>query len=185
MPTYEAICDYNRTYDFTLEQMDIALKYMVDKFEHVSLAMGEKTNVKSVEAKSAHQKHKGGQLTCSYCSGDHKAVDCTKYKTDNARKDRIIAQRLCFNCLGVGHSSKSRKSTRTCRICHLHHHTSLCNQQSKNNNSSISKSSDSSSSQSRSSRRLCTNSIAPLSTTTTTTTTSETHNYTREIEHYT
>ena len=60
MPTYEAICDYHRSYDFTLEQMDVALQYMIDKLEHASLAMGEKTNVKSVEAKSSHQKHKGG-----------------------------------------------------------------------------------------------------------------------------
>ena len=113
MPTYEAICDYNKSYDFSLEQMNIALQYVADKFEHASLAMGKKTNVKSVEAKSSHQKQKSGQLTCSYCSSDHKAVDCTKYKTINARKDCIIAQGLCFNCLGVGHSSKYRKSVIT------------------------------------------------------------------------
>ena len=116
MLTYEAICDYNRSYDFSLKQMDVALQCVLDKFEHASLALGEKTNVKSVEAKSSNQKHKGGQLSCSYCAGDHRAVDCTKYKTINARKDHIIAQGLCFNCLGVGHSSKSCKSTRTCRI---------------------------------------------------------------------
>ena len=125
MPTYEAICDYHRSYDFNLEQMDVALQYMIDKLEHASLAMGEKTNVKTIEAKSSHQQHKGGQLTCSYCSSDHKAVDCTKYKTINARKGRVIAQHLCFNCLGVGLSSKSCRSNGTCRICHLHHYTSL------------------------------------------------------------
>ena len=145
MPTYEAICDYHRSYDFSLEQMDVTLQYMIDKLEHASLAMGKKTNVKFVEAKSSHQKHKGGQLTCSYCSSNHEAVDCTKYKTINARKDRVIAQHLCFNCLGVGYSSKSCKRTRTCRICHLHHHTSLCNQQSNNSSSTSNKSSDSSS----------------------------------------
>ena len=112
--------------------------------------MGEKSKMKSVEAKSSHQMHKSGQFTCSYCTGDHRTVDGTKYKTINARKDHIIAQRLCFNCLGVGHSSKTCKSTRTCSICHLHHHTSLCNQQSNNNNnnnSSNSNRSDSSSMQ--------------------------------------
>ena len=41
----------------------------------------------------------------------------------------------------MGHSSKTCKSTRTCCICHFHHHTSLCNQQSN----SISKNNDSSS----------------------------------------
>ena len=119
LPTYEAICDYHRHYDFSLEQMDVALQYTINKLEQASLALVDKTNVISVEAKSSCQKHKGGQYSCSYCSGDHKAVDCAKYKTVNARKDRIVAQHLCFNCLRVYHSSKSCKSNRTCCICQL------------------------------------------------------------------
>ena len=47
-----------------------------------------------------------------------------------ARKDRVIALRLCFNCLTPGHSSRQCHSKKTCHICHLHHHTSLCNQSS-------------------------------------------------------
>ena len=153
MQTYEAICDYRRNYNFSLMQMDVATQYIVDKFKHATLAMGEKTNVKSVEVKSSQQKQKGGQLTFAYCAGNHKAIDCTKYKTINARKDRIIAQHLCFNCLGGGHSSKTCKSTRTCRICHFHHYTSLCNQQSDGNSKSndLSSNGKSQSSQSHSS----------------------------------
>ena len=37
---------------------------------------------------------------------------------------------MCFNCLTTGHSSKQCRSKKTCHICHLHHHTSLCNQSS-------------------------------------------------------
>ena len=90
LPTYEAICDYHKRYDFSLEQMDDALQYMIFKLEPASLTLVSQTNVKSVEAKSLHPKQKGGQFSCSYCSGDHRAVDCTKYKTINARKDRIV-----------------------------------------------------------------------------------------------
>ena len=57
-------------------------------------------------------------------------MDCNKYKSIQARKDRVIAQRLRFNCLTPGHSSKQCRSKRTCHICHLQHHTSLCNQSS-------------------------------------------------------
>ena len=143
LPTYEAICDYHRCYDFSLEQMNDAFQYMIDKLEQASLVLVSQTNVKSVEAKSSNQKQKGGQYSCSYCSGDHRAVDCTKYKTINARKDRNAEQHLCFNCLRVDHSSKSCKSNRTCHICHQHHHTSLCHQQSNNNtNGSSSKGND-------------------------------------------
>ena len=140
MPTYEAICDYHRSYDFSLEKNGCCLAIYDQQTQQASLALVNKTNVKSVETKSSHQKHKGGQHSHSYCLGNHKPVDCTKYKTINARKDQIVAQCLCFNCLGVGHSSKSCKSNRTCHICHQHHHTSLCHQQSNNSNSSSSSS---------------------------------------------
>ena len=54
--------------------------------------------------------------------------------------------RLFYNCLRVGHSSKMCKSQRTCFICSLLHHSSLCNRnstsqnQSNTNNSSASRS---------------------------------------------
>ena len=70
------------------------LQYIVDKTEHAHLVMGKRTNIKSVRAKSQQQNQKGGQPACAYSSGDHKAIDCTKYKTINVRKDRIVAQRL-------------------------------------------------------------------------------------------
>ena len=34
--------------------------------------------------------------------------------------------RLCYNCLTPGHSSKMCHSTKTCRTCGSHHHSSLC-----------------------------------------------------------
>ena len=74
-PTYEAICVYHKRYDFSLEQVDDTLQYMIGKLKQASLALVGKTNVKSVEAKSSNQKQKGGQYSCSYCSGYHKAVD--------------------------------------------------------------------------------------------------------------
>ena len=66
--------------------MDVALQYIVDKFVHATLAMGEKTNIKSEEAKSSQQKQKDGQLTCAHCAGNHKAIDCTKTKRSMLEK---------------------------------------------------------------------------------------------------
>ena len=54
----------------------------------------------------------------------------------NARKDRVMSLKLCFNCLTPGHSSKTCRSTRTCRTCGLHHHSSLCIKAHSNSNSS-------------------------------------------------
>ena len=72
---------------------------------------------------------------CSYCSGDHYSHECTKYKTVNTRKDRVMSLKLCFNCLTPGNSSKTCCSTRTCRTCGLHH-SSLCIKAHSNSNSS-------------------------------------------------
>ena len=73
---------------------------------------------------------------CSYCSGSHFSHECTKYKTVNARKDRVMSLKLFFNCLKPAHSSKTCCSTRTCRTCGLHHHSSLCIKAHSNLNSS-------------------------------------------------
>ena len=107
--------------------MDSTLQYIIGKLEHAHLIMGDKTNVKVVGTHSHQNSNQGGTIKCPFCSGDHKAVDCNKYKSIQARKDCVISQRLCFNCLIAGHSSKNCRSKRMCRICHLHHHTSLCN----------------------------------------------------------
>ena len=71
-----------------------------------------------------------------YCSGGHFSHECTKYKTVNARKDRVMSLKLCFNCLKPGHSSKTCCSSRTCHTCGLHHHSSLCIKAYSNSNSS-------------------------------------------------
>ena len=47
-----------------------------------------------------------------------------------------MSLKLCFNCLTPGHSSKTCRSTRTCRTCGLHHHSSLCIKAHSNTNSS-------------------------------------------------
>ena len=104
--------------------------------------MGEKANVKQAGVSSQQpnqQTKQSNQKTnqqCSYCSGGHFSHECTKYKTVNARKDRVMSLKLCFDCLKPGHSSKTCRSTRACHTCGLHHHSSLCIKAHSNSNSS-------------------------------------------------
>ena len=125
--TYSKISDHIKNHNFSLQEMDSTLQYIIGKLKHSYLIMGGKTNVKVVRTNSHQNSNQGGTLKCPFCSGNHKAVGYNKHKSIQARKDRVIAQRLCFNCLIPGHSSKNCRSKRTCRICHFHHHTSLCN----------------------------------------------------------
>ena len=140
--TFDKICDLYVTHDFTLKQMETGIQHIIDKLEQAALVMGEKANVKLVgisSQQSNQQTKQSNQKTnqqCSYCSGSHFSHECTKYKTVNARKDRVMSLKLCFNCLKSGHSSKTCRSTRTCRTCGLHHHSSLCIKANSNSNSS-------------------------------------------------
>ena len=129
--TFDKICDIYVTHDFTLKQMETGIQHIIDKLEQATLALGEKANVKQVGVSSQQTNQQTKQSNqkmnrrCSYCSGDHYSHECTKYKTVNARKDRVMSLKLCFNCLTPGHSSKTCRSTRTCRMCRLHHHLKL------------------------------------------------------------
>ena len=140
--TFNKICDFYVMHDFTLKQMETGIQHIIDKLEQAALALGEKDNIKQVGVSSQQpnqQTKQSNQKTnqqCSYCSGGHFSHECTKYKTVNARKDRVMSLKLCFNCLKPGHSSKTCRSTRTCHTCGLHHHSSLCIKAHSNSNSS-------------------------------------------------
>ena len=130
--TFDRICDIYVTHDFTLDQMETGIQHIVDELEEAVLALAEGATIKQVGVNSPSQnqsskrsKPKANQQ-CSYCSGEHLAHECAKYKTVNSRKDRVMQLRLCYNCLSPGHSSKTCRSTKTCRTCDSHHHSSLC-----------------------------------------------------------
>ena len=139
--TFDKICDLYVTHDFTLKQMKTGIQHIIDKLKQATLALGEKANVKPVGVSSQqtnqqpNQQNRKSNHECSYCSGSHFTNECTKYKTVNARKDRVMALKLCFNCLKPGHSSKTCRSNRTCRTCGLHHHSSLSINASSSNSS--------------------------------------------------
>ena len=153
--TFDRICDIYVTHDFMLKQMETGIQHIVDKLEQAVLALAEGATIKQVGVNSPspnqpmkQSKQKANQR-CSYCSGEHYAHECTKYKTVSSRKDRVMALRLCYNCLTPGHSSKTCRSTKTCRTCGSHHHSSLCfkahssssdasNQNTSNSNSNVS-----------------------------------------------
>ena len=96
------------------------------------LDLAEGANAKQVGVNSpptnqpTKQSKKKANQRCSYCSGDHYSHECTKYKTLNSRKGRVMSLKFCYNCLTPGHSSKTCRSTKTCRTCRSHHHSSLC-----------------------------------------------------------
>ena len=131
--TFDRICDIYVTHDFTLEQMETGIiQHIVDKLEQAVLALAERAIIKQVGVNSPSQTSPTKQSKfktnhrCSYCTGEHLAHECTKYKTVQSRRDRVMHLRLCYNCLTPGHASKMCHSTKTCRSCGSQHHSSLC-----------------------------------------------------------
>ena len=103
--TFDKICDLYVTHDFSLKQMETGIQHIIDKLGQATLVLGEKANVKQVGASSQQPNQQMKQSNqkidqqCSYCSGSHFSHECTKYKTVNARKNRVMSLKLCFNCL--------------------------------------------------------------------------------------
>ena len=63
---------------------------------------------------------------CIYCGlSNHKSEDCTKVLNVARRKEILSSKRLCYNCIGYGHSAATCQS-RGCRKCNKRHHTSIC-----------------------------------------------------------
>ena len=139
--TFDRICDIYVIHDFTLDQMETGIQHIVDKLEQAVLALAEGAVIKQVgvdtqsrDLPSKQSRNKTNQK-CSYCSGEHPAHNCPKYKTIQSRKDRVLKLRLCFSCLTPGHSSKMCHSNKTCRSCGASHHSSLCFKSRANNSS--------------------------------------------------
>ena len=131
--TFDNICDLYATHDFTLNRMEMGIQHIIDKVE-TTILVGVSSQQPNQQTKQSNQKT---NQKCSYSSGGHFSHECTKYKTVNARKDRVMSLKLCFNCLKPGHSSKTCCSKRTCRTCGLHHHSLLCIKAHSNSNSSV------------------------------------------------
>ncbi|XP_062542151.1 uncharacterized protein LOC134210143 [Armigeres subalbatus] len=67
------------------------------------------------------------QSVCPFCGGNqHSPFMCGKFKTLKVeeRRNAVMMNRLCFNCLGRGHVSKSC-SRSSCRVCGERHHSML------------------------------------------------------------
>ena len=94
--TFDRICDIYVTHDFTLEQMEASIQHIVDKLEQAVLALAEGAVIKQVGVNSQSQNTPSKQFKsktnhrCSYCSGEYLAHECTRYKTVQSRKDRVL-----------------------------------------------------------------------------------------------
>ena len=134
--TYDYLIDKLDNYEFSLDDMMDRLCKLIRHWEYQQIR-----TTGSIQVNSTHQKVEGGakpkqstsndtsrgsKYNCQFCNQDHTAFVCTKYKTYNARRDRVRTLKLCFNCLRKGHSTQECRNPARCKQCGSLHHTSLC-----------------------------------------------------------
>ncbi|XP_043464125.1 uncharacterized protein LOC122499716 [Leptopilina heterotoma] len=77
-------------------------------------------------AKALTASHQTYGYNCSCCDGSHYIVVCEKFRklSPPVRRELVITQKLCFNCLGK-HSAHQCQSSKRCRDCNGKHHTMI------------------------------------------------------------
>ena len=143
--TYEYVVNTLRRFDFSLVDLMDTLRFLIDRWEYEQIISNENAQVKatyqntdvSTKSKRTNETSSVNNIVCQLCKLEHRAVDCTKYKTFNSRRDRVRTLRLCFNCLRKGHVTKDCLSNSRYRKCGSMHHTALCFGNTSNNSSNV------------------------------------------------
>ena len=63
---------------------------------------------------------------CAYCKEYHYSASCERVKDPNQRKEILVKERRCLNCLRPGHVDSVCKNPKVCRHCGERHHQSIC-----------------------------------------------------------
>ena len=77
---------------------------------------------------SETQETAGGPTSCYYCQQSHTLSECHVVKDLYARRQILMTNGRCFNCLAKGHVSRRCRSPPQCKACKRKHHPSNCNQ---------------------------------------------------------
>ena len=113
---------------------DDLLKFLEERARALDFSMPKNTDTAKAKD-TARFKDKGNvevyhnQATtnCPKCSENHGIFNCSDFNSLSIedRVQFVKNNKLCFNCLRTGHSSKDCKSKSGCRICKKRHNTLL------------------------------------------------------------
>ncbi|KOB71156.1 Uncharacterized protein OBRU01_14292, partial [Operophtera brumata] len=104
-------------------------KFLTKRFRALEFVdTGSSSNKSRVAPRSFHVAEEANvSVTCKFCTEQHKLVHCKSFQSEEVPTRRVFVekQRLCFNCLGDGHSVNQCRCRVSCRVCRRRHHTYL------------------------------------------------------------
>ena len=74
---------------------------------------------------AGNKKQSTGSQYCCYCQAAHTPT-CPKVTQVEVRKQVLMRQGRCFNCLRRGHLIRDCKTRASCKDCNSKHHPSIC-----------------------------------------------------------
>lgn len=103
-------------------------KFLEAKFRTLEL-VNPPTTTKLAKERVLHVTATQGpkQRSCALCTDAHTLCHCNVFTkmSPNERREHVKTNKLCFNCLGVGHSVFRCRLPTSCRVCKRRHHTLL------------------------------------------------------------
>ena len=75
---------------------------------------------------TGNKKQSAGSQYCCYCQAAHTPITCPKVTQVEERKQVLMRQGRCFNCLRRGHLIRDCKTQASCKDCNSKHHPSIC-----------------------------------------------------------
>lgn len=123
-PTYTQFEEYLVARTRALENMSLHAITSASQKDH-SAGFSSRPRAK-IAAHVVAPNTSSSNTTCPLCGSTHFLAKCERYhsKTLQQRRDYILKQRRCFNCLGPHVASKCT-STKRCFKCGKKHHTSI------------------------------------------------------------
>ncbi|CAB0043515.1 unnamed protein product [Trichogramma brassicae] len=98
----------------------------------VACSSGAVTTTRQSTSSSDHRPARAyatrqGRQDCVRCGSEHYVGHCDAFASMNSaeRRELVMQQRLCFNCLRPGHAVRACPSRSTCQTCGATHHTLL------------------------------------------------------------
>lgn len=80
-----------------------------------------------ISTKSLLATNNSNNLRCEFCMEGHKLCFCKKFSKQayDQKREFVIKNKMCFNCLGGNHTVYDCKKPTTCKLCNRRHHSLL------------------------------------------------------------